>query len=120
MLISQAEANLHDAIEAYARGEYDTAARQEALQALIADQPCVIATGGYHNQAALRISGAVNRGDAPLADLCLAFGRSRSFGTPAENINLYVLSDLVGVNDLGRALLSSATAQFAPRKAEAA
>lgn len=120
MLISQADANLADAILAYAKGVYDTAAWKEALHALVTNEPCVITTGGYHNQAAMRIAGAVNRNDAPLVDLCLAFGNSRTFGTPAENINLYVLSALVGVNDAGRALLADAVAHFAPRQPKAA
>jgi hypothetical protein len=121
MLKSHAEADLKDAIAAYCRGSYDTLAEAEALHALIAGEPCILSTGSYHNQTALRISRAVNRGDEELVLLCLAFAGSRSLGTVSENVTSYVLDDLVGVNDSGKAILAQAKARFAPvSKSEAA
>lgn len=119
--LHEAQDTLSDAIAAYARGSYDTIGERDALQALICNAPCLLTTGGYHNQAALRIAGAVNRGESDLVTACLAFAASRSLGTVSENVNDYVLDALVGVNDAGKQVLANAKARFAPvSKSEAA
>lgn len=106
MLISEATANLTDAIEAHARGSYCIISKEIALRALIADEACVIRTGGYSDQTAMLAADWANEGHCLLAFL-RGVEHARSYEQAAS-----VVSRLVGVNSKGEALIADACAAY--------
>ena len=110
--LTEAKANLDDAIAAYAKGAYDTPSYREALAALLAGEPCVISTGGTSNAAALNAARFINAGKGDFLAYCTAWGEKRDAKKLGEVVLYYLLDDLVCVNDAGAKLLRAADLHF--------
>lgn len=101
---------IRDAINAHCRGDYDIIERESAIRALTEGRPCLLNTGGYHNQVAGLVSEAVNEGDSLIVYIerqAIKFGPASRYAQRfwwAVNI----LNCLYPVNRAGEAELEQA------------